>query len=57
VQGDLTVSEYCRKLNNMADALADLGSPVDNLWTKGSHEIFFQKKCTKHTKNNKQMEQ
>jgi hypothetical protein len=28
VQGDLTVSEYCRKFKNMADALADLGSPV-----------------------------
>jgi hypothetical protein len=30
VQGDLTVSENCRKLKNMADALADLGSPVDD---------------------------
>jgi hypothetical protein len=30
VQGDLTVSEYCRKFKNMADALSDLGSPVDN---------------------------
>jgi hypothetical protein len=30
VQGDLTVSEYCRKFKNMADALADLGSPVDD---------------------------
>ncbi|XP_025806729.1 uncharacterized protein LOC112885293 [Panicum hallii] len=29
VQGDLSVSEYCRKFKNMADALADLGSPVD----------------------------
>jgi hypothetical protein len=29
-QGDLTVSEYCRKFKNMADALADLGSPVDD---------------------------
>jgi hypothetical protein len=28
VQGDLTVSEYCRKFKNMADALADLGSPT-----------------------------
>jgi hypothetical protein len=30
VQGDLTVSKYCRKFKNMADALADLGSPVDD---------------------------
>jgi hypothetical protein len=30
VQGDLTVSEYCRNFKNMADALADLGSPVDD---------------------------
>jgi hypothetical protein len=30
VQGDLTVSEYCRKFKNMVDALADLGSPVDD---------------------------
>jgi hypothetical protein len=30
VQGDLTVSEYRRKLKSMADALADLGSPVDD---------------------------
>jgi hypothetical protein len=29
-QGDLTVSEYCRKFKNMADALANLGSPVDD---------------------------
>lgn len=28
VQGDLTVTEYCRKLKNMADALADLGEPI-----------------------------
>jgi hypothetical protein len=30
VHGDLTVSEYCRKFKNMADALADLGSPIDD---------------------------
>jgi hypothetical protein len=30
VQGDLTVSKYCRKFKNMADALADLGSPVND---------------------------
>jgi hypothetical protein len=30
VQGDLTMSEYYRKFKNMADALADLGSPVDD---------------------------
>jgi hypothetical protein len=30
VQGDLSVSEYCRTFKNMADALADLGSPVDD---------------------------
>jgi hypothetical protein len=30
VQGDLIISEYCRKFKNMADALADLGSPVDD---------------------------
>jgi hypothetical protein len=29
-QGDLTVSEYCHKFKNMADALANLGSPVDD---------------------------
>jgi hypothetical protein len=28
VQGDLSVSEYCRKFKTMADGLADLGSPV-----------------------------
>jgi hypothetical protein len=27
---NLTVSEYCRKFKNMADALVDLGSPVDD---------------------------
>jgi hypothetical protein len=30
VQGELSVTEYCRKLKGMADALADLGSPVDD---------------------------
>jgi hypothetical protein len=30
LQGDLTVSEYCRKFKNMADALADLGSLVND---------------------------
>jgi hypothetical protein len=30
VQGDLSVTEYCRKFKGMADALADLGSPVDD---------------------------
>jgi hypothetical protein len=30
VQGDLNVSEYCRKFKNMADAMADLRSPVDD---------------------------
>jgi hypothetical protein len=30
VQGDLTVSEYCRKFKNMTDALVDLRSPVDD---------------------------
>jgi hypothetical protein len=30
VQGDLTVSEYCRKFKNMADTLADLRPPVDD---------------------------
>jgi hypothetical protein len=30
VQGNLTVSEYCHKFKNMADALANLGSPVDD---------------------------
>jgi hypothetical protein len=30
VQGNLTASEYCRKFKNMVDALADLGSPVDD---------------------------
>jgi hypothetical protein len=30
VQGDLSVSEYCRKFKTMANGLADLGSPVEN---------------------------
>jgi hypothetical protein len=30
VQGDLSVSEYCRKFKTMADGLADLGSPIKN---------------------------
>lgn len=30
VQGDLSMSEYCRKFKSMTDALADLGSPVDD---------------------------
>jgi hypothetical protein len=30
VQGDLSLTEYCRKFKGMADALADLGSPVDD---------------------------
>jgi hypothetical protein len=30
VQGDLIISEYCCKFKNMADALADLGSPVND---------------------------
>lgn len=28
VQGDLTISDYCRRLKSMADALGDLGEPV-----------------------------
>jgi hypothetical protein len=30
VQGDLSVTEYCCKFKGMADALTDLGSPVDD---------------------------
>jgi hypothetical protein len=30
VQGDLLVSEYCRKFKTMADGLADLDSPVED---------------------------
>jgi hypothetical protein len=30
VQGDLSVSEYCRKFKTMADGLADLGSPIED---------------------------
>jgi hypothetical protein len=30
VQGDLSVTEYCHKFKGMVDALADLGSPVDD---------------------------
>jgi hypothetical protein len=30
VQGDLSVTEYCRKFKGMANALVDLGSPVDD---------------------------
>jgi hypothetical protein len=30
VQGDLSVSEYCRKFKAMANGLADLGSPVED---------------------------
>jgi hypothetical protein len=28
MQGDLPVTDYCRKLNSMADSLVDLGKPV-----------------------------
>jgi hypothetical protein len=30
VQGDLSVSEYCRKFKTMADGLADLGSHIED---------------------------
>jgi hypothetical protein len=30
VQGDFSVSEYCRKFKTMADGLTDLGSPVED---------------------------
>jgi uncharacterized membrane protein YgcG len=30
VQGDLSVSEYCRKMKAMADSLGDLGCPVED---------------------------
>jgi hypothetical protein len=30
VQGDLSVTEYCRKFNGMTDGLVDLGSPIDD---------------------------
>jgi uncharacterized membrane protein YgcG len=30
VQGDLSVSEYCRKMKAMADSLGDLGYPVED---------------------------
>ncbi|XP_062206168.1 uncharacterized protein LOC133908060 [Phragmites australis] len=30
VQGDLSIAEYCRKLKSMADALGDLGEPVQD---------------------------
>jgi hypothetical protein len=30
VQGDLSVTMYCRKFKGMADALANLGSPIDD---------------------------
>jgi hypothetical protein len=30
VQGDLSVIEYCRKFKDMADALTDLESPVND---------------------------
>jgi hypothetical protein len=30
VQGNLSVSKYCRKFKGMANALADLGSPIDD---------------------------
>jgi hypothetical protein len=30
VQGDLSVSEHCRKFKTMVDGLADLGSPVED---------------------------
>jgi hypothetical protein len=30
VQGDLSVSEYCRKMRTMADSLGDLGCPVED---------------------------
>jgi hypothetical protein len=28
VQGDLSVTEYCRRMKTVADSLCDLGSPV-----------------------------
>jgi hypothetical protein len=30
IQGDLSMSEYCRKFKTMTDGLADLGSPVED---------------------------
>jgi hypothetical protein len=39
VQGDLSVSEYCRKFKTMADGLADLGSPVLNI-LRGLNQRF-----------------
>lgn len=30
VQGDLSISDYCKHFKNMADALADLGEPLTN---------------------------
>jgi hypothetical protein len=30
VQGDLSVSEYCRKMKTMANSLGDLGCPVED---------------------------
>jgi hypothetical protein len=30
VQGDLSVSEYCRKMKTMEDSLGDLGWPVED---------------------------
>jgi hypothetical protein len=30
VQGDLSVSEYCRTMKTMADSLGDLGCPVED---------------------------
>jgi uncharacterized membrane protein YgcG len=30
VQGDLSISEYCRKMKTMADSLGDMGCPVED---------------------------
>ncbi|XP_062230074.1 uncharacterized protein LOC133927645 [Phragmites australis] len=45
VQGDLSVTDYCRRLKRMADGLADLGEPVTDrtivlMLLKGLNERF-----------------
>jgi hypothetical protein len=47
VQGDLFVTEYCRKFKGMADALANLGSPVD-VWILILNILRGLNQCFEH---------
>jgi hypothetical protein len=47
VQGDLSVTEYYHKFKGMADALADLGSPVDD-WILVLNILRSLNQCFEH---------